>query len=257
MRTRLLTSSALAVIATLSIADASFAQNDRRIPLRKGEMPAPARVDTVILRDTVRITDTVTVARVDTVIRGGDVGPIVEAPITPLGRFYAGLNAGAALPLEAMNIAQGPGFTVGGLLGWDANNIPLGLRVDGGFTRMQEESGPSAGCPGGTCPDIDGSPQMWHLNLDGKLRLPFQPLSLYAVGGATWNRYRGFTFVDDDNDTIISSSSDWDSRWGYNVGGGLAFGFGKTQLFLEARYQSMTIGDSRQNHVPIVLGFTF
>lgn len=258
MRTRLLTSSVLALVATLSVAGDALAQSQRRIPLRKGEVTTPVRVDTVVVRDTVRVADTVAMVRTDTVVRGGEVSPVF-APVTPFGRFYAGLNAGAAVPLEAMNIAQGPGFTVGGLLGWDSYRTPLGLRLDGGYTRMQEDS-ESTGCPGGPCPDIQGSPELWHVNGDVKLRLPFMlesPVKLYAVGGATYNRYRGFTFVDDDANLIISSTNRWSDKWGANVGGGIAFGFGTTNLFIESRYQTMKVGDSRQNHVPIVLGFTF
>ena len=256
---RHLTGPALAIVAALGFATAAQAQvSEQRIPLRKGSEPVPVRTDTVVLRDTVRTYDTVTVIRRDTVVQQVELAPIAE----PGGRVYFGLNGGAALPTQALNITHSPGYTVGAMLGWDSFRSPFGVRVDGGYTKLGEESeyaGGLPGCIGDECNGV-GDPELLHANLDLKLRLPFMreaPVKLYAVGGATWNRFRGFTFVDDETDVVSLSSDNWTTRWGGNVGGGLAFGFGNTNLFLESRLQLMTVGGSRQNHVPIVLGITF
>lgn len=257
MRSPHLTAPTLALVAALALSSEALAQDpssERRIPLRKGQEPVPVRTDTVVLRDTVRATDTVYVARTDTVVQTVEIAPVV----TPAGRFYWGLDAGAALPTQALNISHSPGYTVGALLGWDAARAPFGLRLDGGYTRLGEES-EFAGGTGEDPVDI-GDPELLHVNIDAKLRLPIfgeAPVQLYALGGATWNRFRGFTFIDDETDEIGFRSDDWESRWGANFGGGLAFGFGRANLFLESRLQMMTIGGSRQNHVPIVLGITF
>ncbi|HYD51613.1 MAG TPA: hypothetical protein VEA99_03255 [Gemmatimonadaceae bacterium] len=264
MTLRLSTTSAFALLAALTISSEAFAQvrSDTRIPVRKGETPAPARTDTVVVRDTIRLTttDTVTVTRRDTVIQRVEVAP----PPTPFGRFYFGLQGGAALPIQAMNIPHSPGFTAGALLGWDSFRAPLGLRLDGGYTRIGEEEGWAGGLPGcGTddeCAGI-GDPELWHANIDAKLRIPFtaeSPARFYIVGGATYNRFRGFTFVDDDaNNAIVLRTDDWHDKWGGNVGAGLQFGFGRANLFLEGRLQTMNIGNTTQNHVPIVLGLLF
>jgi len=245
---------AAALIAATFAANAS-AQSDRRIPTRKGEEPLPTRTDTLIVRDTVRITDTVTVSRVDTVVRGGDVA--LPAPVLPLGRFYWGLNGGAALPYSEMNVAQNPGYTVGALVGWDAAQLPLGLRLDGGYTRFDDED--DFLCTGTGCAALDiGTPELWHANFDLKLRVPTSGTHLYAVGGGSWNRFRGVTFIDDENNNSIAfASSDWSNKWGGNIGGGLNFGFGGANLFLEARVQAMTVANQTQTYVPIVLGLTF
>ena len=150
MTLRLTTTSALALVAALTISTEAFgqAQSDRRIPVRKGETPAPARTDTVVMRDTIRITtvDTVTVTRRDTVIQRVEVAP----PPTPFGRFYAGLQGGAVMPIQALNIPHSPGFQAGALLGWDSYRAPLGLRLDGGYSRFGEESAYAGGLPGCT-----------------------------------------------------------------------------------------------------------
>jgi len=260
MKIRLSTTSALAVLAALTVSTEVFAQArpDRSIPVRKGETPAPARTDTVVVRDTVRMVDTVTVTRTqtDTVVQRVEVAP----PPTPFGRFYWGLQAGAAIPVAALNIPHAPGITGGLVLGWDSFRAPLGLRLDGGYTRIGEESG-WAGVGAGDDPASIGDPELWHVNADVKLRLPFMadsPVKLYALGGITYNRFRGFTFVDDDqNNEIILQTDNWHDKFGGNLGGGIAFGFGRANLFIEGRYQTMNIGNTTQNHVPVVLGITF
>jgi hypothetical protein len=249
-----LTLAAALVAATFAANDAS-AQSDRRIPTRKGEEPLPTRTDTLIVRDTVRITDTVTVSRVDTVVRGGDVA--LPAVVTPLGRFYWGLDGGAAIPTSEMNISQNPGYTVGALLGWDAAQLPLGLRLDGGYTRFDDED--DFLCTGAGCSALDvNTPELWHASFDLKLRLPTTGTHLYGVGGVTWNRFRGVNFIDDtNNNELVFSSNDWTSKWGGNIGGGVNFGFGGANLFIESRVQAMTIANQTQTYVPIILGFTF
>ena len=261
MKLRLSTTSALAVLAALTVSTDALAQvrSDRPIPVRKGETPAPARTDTVVMRDTIRLTDTVTVVRRDTVVQRVEVAP----PPTPFGTFYFGLQGGAAVPVAAFNIPHSPGYIAGALLGWDSYRAPLGLRLDGGYTKIGEEApyaGGLPGCSGEDCAGI-GDPEIWHVNGDVKLRLPFlaeAPVKLYALGGITYNRFRGFTFVDEEqNNAIVYRTDNWADKWGGNLGGGLAFGFGRANLFLEGRFQTMNILTPTQNHVPIVLGITF
>lgn len=251
---RLTTAAALAAFVTL--AASASAQSDRRLPIGKGEpMPMPVRTDTVIMRDTLRITDTVRITRTDTVERHGEVA---LPPITPLGRFYWGVDGGAAIPNNNLNVAQNTGWTLGALLGWDAHVLPFGLRLDGGYTRFNSDD--AFICSGITCSefDLNADPELWNLNINGKLHYPIRAAKLYATGGGTWNHYRGIAFADSDvNDEVVFFSNDWNSKWGWNAGGGVSFGFGGTSLFLEARYQSMSIGGQSQAHVPIVLGITF
>ena len=263
MTLRLTTTSVLALAAALTVSTNAFAQvrSDTRIPVRKGETPAPARTDTVVMRDTIRVTtvDTVTVTRRDTVIQRVEVAP----PPTPFGRFYFGLQGGAVMPIQALNIPHSPGFQAGALLGWDSYRAPLGLRLDGGYSRFGEESAYAGGAPGCTAEECAGigDPELIHANIDAKVRLPFMadaPARFYVVGGATYNRFRGFTMVDDDdNNRVILSTDNWHDKWGGNVGAGLQFGFGRANLFLEGRFQTMNIGNTTQNHVPIVLGLIF
>jgi len=273
MTPRLTTTSALAFAAALTLGSNAFAQvrSDTRIPVRKGEMPAP-RTDTVVVRDTIRITsvDTVTVTRRDTVVQRVEVAP----PPTPFGRFYWGLNGGAAFTTQDLNTTTNTGWTIGVLGGWDSYRAPLGVRLDAGYNRFDNDDDFFFNNVGGfDCRvdfgdgfDCDSDPQMWYINFNGKLRYPFRwdyrGAHVYLTGGATWNRFRRFAFVDDDfnfGDTqfIVLATDDWNTKWGGNVGGGVSFAWGNTSVYLESRYQTMNIGNTTQSYVPLVLGITF
>jgi hypothetical protein len=47
------------------------------------------------------------------------------------------------------------------------------------------------------------------------------------------------------------------TEFGWNIGGGLRFGWGFTSLFVESRYMSVGTPDERATYVPIILGITF
>jgi len=280
---RTLVTAAAVVVAAATFSNDALAQqprSDRQIPLRKGEVPAP-RTDTIVVRDTLRMTmiDTVTVVRRDTVVQR------VQLPrnLGPFGRFYGGLNAGAAIPSNRLDDFQSTGWTLGLIAGWDSFRAPLGVRIDGGYSRFDNDD--DVFVRDGVVFDddffgddvfVDGrDPELWHANFNLKARVPWVSTSawkFYAVGGATYNRFKNFLFtqdrddavldggviIDDEGDRLIALSlDDWHSKWGGNLGGGLEFGWGKANLYLEARWQTMNIANSTQNYVPIVLGITF
>jgi len=261
---------ALAAIAIVSTDASAQRSSDTRINVRKGEVAQP-RVDTVYQTriDTVFRTraDTVFVTRRDTTYITREVpAAAVVAPVLPLGRAYFGINGGGVIPTNALDNSHAPGWQAGVIMGWDAARVPLGLRFDGGYSQFGEESAYAGGLAGGCTPSsgVDcstiGDPAMWHGNFNVKLGVPFTVSAFrpYLTGGATYNRFRGFTFVDDDqNNAIVQRSDDWHDKWGGNIGGGLEFGWGRTNLYLEGRFQTMNIGFTTQNHVPIVLGIKF
>ena len=155
------------------------------------------------------------------------------------------------------------------------DRAPLGVRLDAGYNRFSNDDDFFFDDVGGfDCQadfgddrfDCDSDPQMWYINFNGKLRYPFRwdhrGAHVYLTGGATWNRFRRFAFVDDDfrfgdRDFIVLATDDWNHKWGGNVGGGVSFGWGNTSVYLESRYQTMNIGNTTQSYVPLVLGITF
>jgi hypothetical protein len=270
-----------AAIFTLDASVASAqATSTRRIPITKeapGEI-AP-RVDTVTVYktdtlrtmgrvDTVRVTQTNTVTRVDTVMQNV---PMVAKHI---GGVYLGLGAGPNLPFGAIRTVNEAGAMGQVNLGWQSMNMPLGVRLDGSYTQFSDNAdydflGPKA--------------DMWAGNADLRLNLPLFNhflgssvlMTPYALGGGSYLRYRNLRMQLHDvnggygpqhaviagtNSSTSFSNSDFHDNWGWNAGGGLAFHAGKKEIFVEARAIHFNRDDARYGtswSVPITFGVNF
>ena len=241
-------------------AAAARARSEQRIPTTGKEVPVQTvtRVDTVfqVRSDTVfrMRTDTVTVSRVDTVTQQL---PAVF-PQVRMGGFYWGLGGGLTAPRQELNTVFEPGFNITGLLGWDPIGSPFGVRFDVAYDQFSERS---------QFANLGADPHILSAHLDGKLRFPLFGVEtggraeLYAVGGGSYYRYKnlwqapsggGFasaTCVREDG-----PCDEWGDDFGWNLGGGVGFGFGPSNVFLEARW--MGLGGST-SFVPIIIGLTF
>jgi len=53
--------------------------------------------------------------------------------------------------------------------------------------------------------------------------------------------------------------TDSEAHWkgGFNLGGGIRFGFGGANVFVESRYHSVQLDEGDANFVPVILGVTF
>ena len=260
---------AIAAVTLHATLGSAQARSTRRIPISKegkeGPAPAQPRTDTLTVyrTDTLRLyrTDTVTVRRVDTV---RTVPPPSAAPelLRQIGGFYFGADIGAALATGDFENGQTGGPHLGLQLGWDPIDIPVGLRLDGSYshfdTRNQFEQ-------------FASSPQIWQFGGDVKVRLPvvspwMRRFSFYGVGGLSYNVFKdlvevseGTVFVGNtpiNNVTVATVDNDWHNEWGWNAGGGVQFGWGRTNLFVESRYIRFN-SRININQVPIVLGFSW
>jgi len=173
-----------------------------------------------------------------------------------IGGFYWGLAAGIAEPTQNVDVAHNTGFNVDVPFGVDPIGSPLGLRFDVGYTSLANRSDFFGA-------NTSGRPQIWSGSADLKLRLPvvqrfIHRASLYALGGATYYRYKNLTLVPQGGTAAQAvTSTDWGNKLGWNAGGGLSFGWGRTNLFVESRYMTFSHEGLKGGHVPIVLGFTW
>jgi hypothetical protein len=239
-------------------AAAARARSERAIPTTGKEVPVQTvtRVDTVyqVRSDTVyrMRTDTVTVARTDTVT-------VQQAPLYPtarMGGFYWGLGGGLTAPRQQFNTVFEPGFNVTGLMGWDPIGSPFGIRLDAEYDQFSERS-QFAG--------LASDPSIIAVNLDGKLRFPLYGVetggraNLYAIGGGSWFYHKNLLWAPEGSTCCatvqgLNERDEWQSDFGWNLGAGIGFGFGPSDLFVEARWMGLK---SNRSFVPIIVGITF
>jgi hypothetical protein len=238
-------------------AAAARARSEQSIPTTGKDVPvATVRVDTVyqVRSDTVyrMRTDTVTISRADTIRE--QLPPVY--PVIRMGGFYWGLGGGLTAPRQELNTTFEPGFNITGLLGWDPIGSPFGVRFDVAYDQFSERS-EFAG--------LAADPSIMSAHLDGKLRFPIYGVEtggrahLYAVGGGSYFRYKNLYWAPAGTECCggvdqSENDAEWHDKFGWNLGGGFGFGFGPSDIFLEARW--MGIGSER-SFVPIIVGLTF
>jgi hypothetical protein len=191
--------------------------------------------------------------------------------------FYVGIGAGAGIPTQAVREGYDPGVAVQVPIGWDSPTGPLGFRLDLGYTRFNSRNSfRSTGFTTGSAFNTSGvttiatsDPQMWSAIADVKVRYPFSgrfrgaSSGLYVVGGGGVNYIRDYNTsfaltnpeFDNSGSTIVTRQSL--TRFALNGGGGVSWGIGATEVFLESRYVTTFTENRRASYVPIILGLTF
>jgi hypothetical protein len=190
--------------------------------------------------------------------------------------LYVGLGAGVGIPTQAIRNGFNSGVAVDVPIGWDSPFTPIGFRVNFGYTQLGARNSfrntgttTSGGANGGALATNDA--RIWSALANLKLRLPFfgsfaGPTSgLYAVGGAGLNHFRNYntTFaltnpeLNNGSSTTATTSSQTMTRLALDAGGGISWGFGPAELFLESRYVTALADNGRSSYVPIILGVTF
>jgi hypothetical protein len=270
----------LAVISTSGAAQSKPTATDTssiRIKLSKGVADPGSRVDTVFVNhtDTVTVrqtqyrvdtvtkvvTNTVTVARVDTMTI--QVPPPMSHPRLPTG-FYLGVAGGGAFPAGSLYNPNNTGPSGQFQAGWQSLDTPLGLRIDGNYSRPAQDAG-YASVGNGVQSSFD------NVNFDVKYRLPFltrtlgisPQFSVYAIGGGTWAAYQNAR-IEMNSDVAgfgpanAALASGWQHAWGWNAGGGASLLVRSVEIFAESRAIMFTPGDARQARlVPVVLGINW
>jgi len=269
------------------------ARSSTRIPISKEPVTktdtASGTVDTTMVQPTKVDTTTVTPVPVDTTTKVDTTTVVTPPPPPPPAEttvvappmmirhygngFYIGVGGGTSVPTGAIRDAYDPGFNVTVPIGWDAPLGPLGLRLDLSYNQLDARS--ALRNTGNAVAVTGTNPQIWSAMADAKFRLPFTgrfvggaTTGLYAIGGVGAHYLRNYsstfgvtnpnTNINDQGvqtATLQDNGSLW--RMGANVGGGISFGFGSTELFVESRYVHIFTKDQATSYVPIILGLSF
>jgi hypothetical protein len=279
MRVRYITTCALGLAAALTVAAGTLAAqqtqdttrlrrsttSSQRIPVSKespGEV-VTTRVDTVYVTRYDTVTNTIT--RIDTVTVTPPA-PIAIARVK--GPMYWGLFGGSTRPYGNIDRVYTNGFHAGGLLGWESQHSPIGLRLDGQVSQLgREETLVSSGTLNANNVG-SGTPLMMSLAADLKVApLNFGGWKFYGIGGGNYVRYRGIALSSSNsngpNDFFVRGESfrnaqtKWSDKWGFNFGVGTDFHIGSQDMFLEYRWIATRAYSSNSYINPISIGVRY
>jgi len=275
MKTRNFALCALGLAAAITLGGAATASaqatSTTRIPVRKDE-PVPVRVDTVRIQGR---TDTVMVrVRPDTVIRTVervryDTVQLVP-PLQRLPKWYFGLGAGVAIPMNNWRNTTKDGWALQAQGGWFPENGTLGLRGDLNYSLLSNRDTDCPNCP---------NPNLTALSGDVLARFPLDQRSklnpvIYILGGGgvTWisdflpYRNTDGKIVTAGEHTVITypgltlttvTRGDESTFWHYEFGSGIDFTLGGLHPFVETKYSTINTHNGNSHYWPTILGLKF
>jgi opacity protein-like surface antigen len=182
----------------------------------------------------------------------------------------AQIEGGYTVPAGSEGIGLDGGWNAGlGLTWFPTSVIPLGLRVDGSFSRFNETSrSVGEASQSLNTPVSFGHENIYGGDLDAEFDLPIgSSVREYFFGGV--GQYREQTtfkqvfssgychyFCGGYVSNVEQSTSRWLNSW--NAGVGFEFATADpASFFIEARYQHIGSADSRMEFVPIRVGIRF
>lgn len=219
----------------------------------------PVMTDTAVSSTTTTTTSTVTTE---------SAGEVPRSNMRWGNGFYVGVHGGTQFPQNEINNAYDPGYNVGGMLGWDSQKSPLGVRLNASWNRLNGRTLSNTTIDGVNFTGAVANADLYSAFADAKLRIPFGRLlgstsGLYAVGGAGMTYFRNF-----DRFTAVTGNTANQSRTGTfnpedvtrfaaNVGGGVSWGLGPASLFVESRWVRVFTQNRNTDYVPLTVGLTF
>jgi len=173
-----------------------------------------------------------------------------------------GISGGADFPVSDQKDVYKTGWNGTALLAFNFGTSPFGMRIDGSYHEMKTKDELQSFFLGsGKARIIDGTFDV----VIGPKNMSVEPYFI-GGGGAYDLRFEG------EDITTGNAFSHSTTRFGWNVGGGIAFPLGpperSSRLFIEARYTSISVnvdefsnsvhtGGSRFTFVPVNIGFIF
>jgi opacity protein-like surface antigen len=157
--------------------------------------------------------------------------------------FHFGLGGGITQPQGEAEDILDDGWNAGAVATFNFPAVPIGIRVDGWYHRLDNNT-ERTGERGGT--DIIAG------TANAVLGFRFLVVKPYVLGGV------GYYRLDFSTRTIHEGSFfDQENETGWNAGAGVSISLRKIDLFVEARYHSVSTEGDRFEFVPVSLGLVF
>jgi hypothetical protein len=252
----------------------------RQDSITKAEM---ARRDSIARADSIAkaaaAAAAVEAARRDSIAREDSIRNAAAQAQAALAKrgFVFGLAGGYSATSGKYGDVYDPGWNVTVPFGWHRQSSRWGVRADiaydshgGKFLAASAAppavSQPIAGAGGVTSNyDFDNS-TVWSGNLDGVLDLAEWGKNrlgaFYLLGGGGvhfFSKKKANVTPTTGTSAGITTSSETDSqtKFGLNAGVGLAFGLGRSAMFIESRYFTAYTDNTNSDWIPVILGIKF
>lgn len=155
--------------------------------------------------------------------------------------FSLGLSGGASIPVGDLSDRVNTGYSLNGHVGIAAPTWPISFRGDVGYN--------SWGAKDNTIDVNDANIHAWSFTGNAVYSVPVQSMVRpYLIGGI--GAYK--TGVSSGN-----TSFNDDTRFGYNLGGGITLPLTGFNTFVEARYNHVNTDGGSFAYVPITFGIMF
>jgi opacity protein-like surface antigen len=155
--------------------------------------------------------------------------------------FHWGVFGGGTVPQGDAEDAFDTGWHGGGLLVFNIPVIPVGLRVDAAYHKLDSAD-----------PAIStGDAEILAATADVTVGFRLLVLKPYVVGGV------GYYRLDFSDESFPSAFSGTNNETGWNAGAGVSFSFRKIDVFVEARYHSVATEGERFKFIPVSIGIAF
>lgn len=156
--------------------------------------------------------------------------------------LHFGFEGGVSYPQGDTKDFFDNGWNGGALLVWNPPVVPVGLRVDGAYHRLDASNNPGS----------TGSAKILAGTADVVVGFRAILLKPYFFGGI------GYYRLDFSNSSFPSTSNDdTQNETGWNGGAGVSISLRKVDLIIEARYHSIGTSGSRFKFVPVSIGLVF
>jgi opacity protein-like surface antigen len=147
-----------------------------------------------------------------------------------------GVSLGASLPTSDLSDIANTGWNANGHLGFNPQLIPLGIRIDAGYSRWTFKQG------------VDGDIHVTNVTGNLVYKIPAEAVSPYLLGGAGWYRVGA---------SVPGFFSGSENKFGWNLGGGIRLPLSGFDTFIEAKYTQIQTDDTSVKYIPITFGVMF
>ena len=160
-----------------------------------------------------------------------------EARAQDINPFEIGGAVGAAVPIGDLGEFTDMGYNATFMVGFNPTFLPVGLRFDAAYNEFGRS-------------DIDDTDiNIPSFTANAIFKLPTGGFTPYVIGGAGLYRPGG----------AIAGQDGAENKFGWNVGGGISMPLSGFKVFVEARYNNVSLGDNNGDwsFVPITFGLVF